>query len=85
MLLQLSGVQGGLRNRGNAPLGAHEGAEERAQIGTEDAAAPLLTLVCLHQNSSHFAGKGGNKWVKSIQASAFQLFPSSQLSMLVQA
>lgn len=37
MLLQPSGVQGGLRNRGNAALGAHQRAEETAQGGIEDA------------------------------------------------
>lgn len=31
MLPQPSGVQGGLRNGGNAALGAHQGAEESAQ------------------------------------------------------
>lgn len=76
MLLQPSGAQGGLRNRGDAALGAHEGAEENAQNWYWQCLPHQFWLCCVsHQSSIHFAGK--QKWVKSTQASALQLFLSS--------
>jgi len=56
----------------------HTGGPEQSSAAVwKMLAVPLPIMVVLHPNSSHFAGRREDKWVKSTQASAFQVFLST--------